>query len=219
MELGPFGGAEEPAWLFYADALGRDLVGIPTLIAALIGIGYCAVRGRRPETLVLMSYIATYLVVISTWAMKTERYLLPIIPPILALAGVGLFAAIGGLKNHPSVLNRMATAALFVFVFATNVRGYFLQTQAYQEDARTGASDWIEQHVPAGSYIVVEPYGPNLIGPPLLMTLDPGLRKQVIDRIGVQHVFAVQTMPMFQTSPERSALFYSLDLYPMPTTS
>ncbi|HLF22850.1 MAG TPA: hypothetical protein VI565_02935, partial [Burkholderiales bacterium] len=76
------------------------------------------------------------------------------------------------------------------------------------------AAEWIESHVPAGSYVVVEPYGPQLIGPPLLMTLDPGLRKQVIDRIGVQHVFAVQTIPMFQTVPERSAQFYSFELYP-----
>lgn len=215
MELGHFGGDDQPAWLFYAGALARELAGVPTLIAALIGIGYFAIRGNNRIALVLTSFIALYLVVISTWTMKTERYLLPAIPPIVVLAGAGLITAIRRLKELlPPTRYRVAAAILVVLVFATNVREYSGQTQAYQKDTRTDAADWIESYVPAGSYIVVEPYGPHLIGPPLLMTLDPGLRKQVIDRIGVQHVFAVQTIPMFQTVPERSAPFYSLDLYP-----
>jgi 4-amino-4-deoxy-L-arabinose transferase-like glycosyltransferase len=215
MDVGHFGGAEQPAVLFYAGALARELVGIPTLIAALIGIGYFAVRGKKRDAVVFTSFIAVYLTVISTWTMKTERYLLPILPPILILAGAGLATAIRGLKKRlPAARYRAATAVLLVLVFGVNLRQYVGQTQSYQRDTRTDAADWIEHHVPAGSYLVLEPYGPNVIGPPILMTLDPGLRKQVIDRIGREHLFAVQTIPMFQTAPERSAHFYSLDLYP-----
>lgn len=46
------------------------------------------------------------------------------------------------------------------------------------------------------------------------MSYDAPFRNRILRRLGSKPVFAVQTMPMFQTDAERSAPFYSLELYP-----
>jgi hypothetical protein len=184
------------------------------LITALIGVGYLvAFRGSRPA-IVLATFVIVYLIVVSTWNMKAERYLLPTIPPILVLAGSGCLVLLRRLQGLLTPKRCRAAALLILLtMFLPDLTRYFRQVQVYQTDTRTDVAEWLESRVAPGSYIVTEPYGPNIMGPPLLMTLDPGLRNRVVTEIGKERVFAVQSIPMFQTHPNRSAPFYSLELY------
>ncbi len=214
MMFGHFGLDEGPAWIFYAGLLSSDVINPLVFIAALVGIWDKVLRQRNPPALVLAGFVVLYLGVISTWAMKTDRYLLPVLPPMLVFAGVGLAATLQRCKDFLAPrLHYVAVLAILVTIVLLEGFRYANYVEGYQQDTRTDVAKWIIQHAAPGSYIVTEPYGPNLVGPPVLVSLDRDLQKQVIERIGPKSVFAVQILPMFQIRPERSGAFYNVDLY------
>lgn len=213
MATGHFGLDEHATGLFYARMLFGGVMSVTALLGAAIGVGLFVVRQRRRPAIVMASFVVLYLIVISTWEMKADRYLLPLIPIILVFSGLGMAAALGK-QGGSSARRRVAAIAFLLLVSIPETTRYVRHVQEFQSDARTDATAWLSQYVPAGSYVVTEYYGPEMLGPPVLMTLDPGLRKAVVGRLGTTRIFAMQTLPMFQTHPERSAPFYSLERYP-----
>ncbi len=214
MALGHFGADARATWLYYATLLLGKVVSIPVAVAALGGIILFAVFRRDRSALVLGSFVAAYLVVVCSWAMKADRYLLPLVPPLSVLAAVFAGAVLKRLRESPRVLPaRVLSVAVLVAVLAPGFVRYVSEVRSFQQDPRTEAREWIDANVPGGAYVVTEFYGPEFIGPDFLMSMNPALRKRVIDRVGTQHIYAKQLLPMFQTQSERSAPFYSLALY------
>jgi hypothetical protein len=150
------------------------------------------------------------------WSTKADRYLLPVLPPLLILAAGGVIAAAeftrrGLDRAHaPSI----AAALLGIVLLTWNLGGIRQHRVAIQHDTRTDAQEWIEANLPPGAFIVTEGYSPDLLDPAALTQLDPNIRTRVLERWRGRPIFAVITLPMYQTSPERSAPFYSLTLYP-----
>ena len=215
MELGHFG-VTQSAWSFYGHSLMHGLLGLVGLTMALVGVAYtCIKRSSRPA-MVLVIFCVAYCCVIATWSTKADRYLLPVFPPLLTLAATGVLVTTESIKRVSGRAQAATIAAvlLVVVLLMWNLGGIKQYRAEIQHDTRTDAQIWIESNLPNGAFIVTEGYGPDLLDPSTVLQLDPQIRKRVLDRWRERPIFAVSTLPMYQTHPERSAPFYSLSLYP-----
>jgi len=214
MELGHFG-VTESAWAFYGHVLTNSLLGVAGLLVAIIGVFACVKRASKPA-LTLLAFCLVYGCVIATWSTKADRYLLPVLPPLLVFASCGVEATVE-LAKRLVVRSRtpsLAGALLGCVLLTWNLGQISHNRAASQHDTRTDAQEWIEKNLPGGAFVVTEGYGPDLLDPATLTQLDPGVRTRVLERWRTRPVFAVTALPMYQTRPERSAPFYSLALYP-----
>jgi hypothetical protein len=213
MEAGHFGQSAGAAWGYYAREFVGDSPGVPFALAALAGIALVAVKARNTAAIVSAAFLFAYLCVVGAWSMKADRYLLPVLPPAFVLAGAGVEAGVKLLAARGRAWRAGAAVLCAGLLLGWNVRYLPGRIGASQYDARTEAQNWIEAHVAEGSLIVSEHYGPQLFGTADLLQLAPRTRAQVLALRRGRPVFATLSLPMFQTVPERSARFYSLDLY------
>lgn len=214
MLLGHFGGGETPAWLYYARTLLSDRLGPPLALLALLGFAVYALRRRETGALLIAAFLVPYLLGISTWQMRAERYLLPALPLLFLFAGAALALTmrIGRLSRRGPTAKALVVGGLTVLAALPMLRSLPDYMRELGPDSRTVAARWIRENVPPGSMIVTEEYGPSLMGPAEYMDLDPAVRGQL--RPGVDcGRYAVQTIPMFQVVPERASGYYDLSLY------
>ena len=216
MRLGHFGlGEGADRGLYFRDLAGT-IVGWPFLLAA--GAGFLTLLGkrRRATAVVLAVFLGSYLIPLSSWSMKADRYLAPVIPVLAVLAGCGL-AGLSRLAERrgwprPAAIAMGTAAALLVC--AVPFKGYPTLLARARPDTRTLALRWMEANLPAGSFILSEYFGPDLLRPATLLPLDPAIEDRLLSGAGRRPVFAVQILPLFQSRPELSAAFYHLDLHP-----
>jgi 4-amino-4-deoxy-L-arabinose transferase-like glycosyltransferase len=214
MREGHFGLEASSTWLFYIRALGERILGWPLAALAASGLVYRLFRRRDRASLVLASFVIPYAIAIASWAMKADRYLLPLVPAALVLAA----SAMDDVLRVPqiaanSILRTGAAAALFVASAAPLVLAYPAHLREYAPDTRTLAREWIEAHIPSGAFIVAESYGPELLSPHALLSVGREIRTEALERLADRPQYAVQPIPMLQVYPERSAAFYDLNLY------
>ncbi len=210
MAEGHFGVAQTSSWIAYGKALAGRVVSIPVVLAAMAGMGWLAFRRRDRGAIALLVFLLTYLVIVASWRMRADRYLLPVLPVLLVFAA----APMAALLDSKTRLRRVTAVLLILAVGAVDLGRHGRAVAAMHADARTEAANWIDANIPHGAFILTEHYGPDFIAPPLLMQFDPSLRVQVLQRMGGRPVHAVQRLLMFQTQPEESAPFYALALYP-----
>jgi tetratricopeptide (TPR) repeat protein len=145
--------------------------------------------------------------------MKADRYLLPILPVLLLFAAT----ALDGIPRLPAIAEgkrRIAAAALLFLAAAVPLAAHYTaHTRRYEPDSRTLAREWLEANVPSGAFIVSESYGPELMGPQMLLSLDKGIRTRLLERTADRPQYAVQPIPMMQVYPELTEVFYDLRLY------
>jgi 4-amino-4-deoxy-L-arabinose transferase-like glycosyltransferase len=214
MQAGHFGQTGSPTALFYGAALVTRVLGWPAALAALGGLVYFAWRGKR-WAWVVASFAVPYLLVVSSWTMRADRYLLPLLPAAAVLAGAALAELAGAIRSRPAWVRRGAVLAGVLVVAAGPVRGFADQLQRLTPDTRTEAKAWIEANVPAGAMIATESYGPELLDPIVLWPLESRVRERILSGGNGAKVYAVQEVPMYQVDPELSAAFYDLGLYRM----
>jgi 4-amino-4-deoxy-L-arabinose transferase-like glycosyltransferase len=215
MELGHFG-VSGSAWAFYGHALTERLLGVLGVTMATIGAFHMCVKRPARPAIALIIFCLAYGCAIAMWSTKADRYLLPVLPPLLALVAGGVIATTDFTRR---VLDRaqgasIAATLLGIALLTWNLGGIREYRVAIQHDTRTDAQEWIEANLPPGAFIVTEGYGPDLLDPATLIQLDPHIRTRVLERWRERPVFAVVALPMYQTRPERSAPFYNLTLYP-----
>lgn len=211
MEAGHFGATGSPTWIYYLKTLGGPILGWPALVLGIAGMVFLA-RRRRPWTVILLSFAAPYLVMISLWNMQAERYLMPVVPVFLLFAVAAVNRVLERIRIPGSLPRVWAAGVIAFFVLAATPLGAFPKLlNRIKPDTRTEARRLIEAQVPSGGFIVSEFLGPELFGPLDYWPLPGGLK----DRIRVQNVpfFAFMRIPMFQARPEESAVFYDLSLY------
>jgi 4-amino-4-deoxy-L-arabinose transferase-like glycosyltransferase len=213
MALGHFGSESSSPWSFYGHALVGEAnvaVGLLALLGTIL-----LIRKRERPFWVLASLIGLYVVAVMTWRLKADRYLLPILPCVLMLAAVAASFLANWYAQRTRVLRSadVLAGAICCGLVVFNLSGLATQREANQYDARSDAQNWIEANLPAGSLIVMESQGPDLVDPVLLTQLDPALRQSVLERWKRRPIFGTIALPMYQTRPERSAPFYDTDLY------
>lgn len=215
MRLGHFGLTGSSSWFYYARSLGETILGWPAAILGVFGLVYTAGVRRRKPALVLAAFVAPYLVVVSTWSMHADRYLLPVLPVLLLFATTVVGEAIGtapALRWPKSA--RVGTVAVLITIMAVpTIMAYPTYLRSIRTDTRTTAADWIEANISPGSYLVVEPYGPEVLGPLELSQVNSAIRNAAIALQKGKPNYAILWMPIFQMGPERSGVFYDHALY------
>ncbi len=163
----------EQTWEFYLLRSLPEHMGWPLLIAAFCTLAYLLFR-RRNLFPVAGLLPVIYLTVICTWNMRADRYLLPVIPPLILLASIGIIFARDYVAQwkFPEVLTpvfALPGGRLLMFTIVTVI--LFVQpligVSRYHQsvalpDTRVAAKEWVIQHMPKGSIIGTILFGMHL---------------------------------------------------------
>jgi len=148
-------------WYNLEVNLGGTL-GVVLVVLAVAGLGWALWRHTTVD-LLLAPYALAYFVYISTWKELADRYLLPILP-LLLLFAVRMCLDLVDLRPA----GRRVAVPLVALVLAAALVAPLAGSIAFDRglsgaDVRVRAKAWVERHVPAGSIIATESYGPPLV--------------------------------------------------------
>jgi hypothetical protein len=142
----------------YTALLSRDAIGWPAIVLAVLGAVMLSLRSWRHALIILM-FPAAFLLFISN-TIPASRYLNPVIPSLAVLAAYGAvrLASIGAGKTRRIVaLGLVAAAALPAAIGSVRADQFILRP-----DTRTIARQFIEERLPRGTCIAVQPYSVQL---------------------------------------------------------
>jgi hypothetical protein len=139
---------------YYLGAL-RQSMGLPLFGVSIAGLAY-GMWKRTPADVILVPFVLVFYVAIASTSSDVlyyPRYVLPILVVLAALAGRLLYELWQRLGRSNVLVATALAGALIAVPAIQSIRDDHLLTQT---DTRTLAKDWIEQHVPAGSKILIE---------------------------------------------------------------
>jgi 4-amino-4-deoxy-L-arabinose transferase-like glycosyltransferase len=140
------------------------------LIIVAISIVYFIYQ-RKKARLLLLIFPFLYLAVIISWQMRADRYLLPVVPPLLLIGSIGLReiaeTTIGSIKTSQLIKMvsfnacRVTIGIVLAFVlFFEPVSALLRYHQSLEfPDTRMIAKEWIKTYLPRGSVIAEIPMG------------------------------------------------------------
>ena len=137
-------------------------LGVALVVLAIAGLAWALWRHTAVD-LLLAPYALAYFVYISTWKELADRYLLPVLPLLLLLA---VRSCLELVDLRPAARRVAAPAVAFVLAAALVtplVGSVAFDRELSGPDVRVRAKAWVERHVPAGSIIATENYGPPLV--------------------------------------------------------
>jgi 4-amino-4-deoxy-L-arabinose transferase-like glycosyltransferase len=111
----------------------------PALLVCALGVGVAIARRTRTDV-ILLSFVAVYFIDLCTLGAHFDRYLLPLLPPLGALAG-----RLRGLAP--------VTLLLLVVPLTWSIRD---ARELTKTDTRVVAHRWIEHHLPHGARLAVD---------------------------------------------------------------
>jgi hypothetical protein len=155
-------GAQGGAFDYYLSLLVHDQpVLLPGLAVALLA----AWRGRfRKEIIVVAAFAVANFALISTETVRFDRDLLPVLPALMMLNGfAAVWVAELAVARWPGIprTGRLAlTSVAVVGVLIPALIGALGVPEAVDQAPRTETMAWLEAHVPKGSFVVNENYGP-----------------------------------------------------------
>ena len=148
-------------WYNIEVNLGGTL-GVVLVVLAIAGLAWALWRHTTVD-LLLAPYALAYFVYISTWKELADRYLLPILPLLLLLA-VRLCLELIDLRPATRRVAAPAVALVLAAALVAPLAGAIaFDRELSGVDVRIRAKAWIERHLPAGSIIASEHYGPPLV--------------------------------------------------------
>ena len=212
MTLGHFGVSAGTAYATYARDWFTTFLGAPLGLLGLAGLAWFAVRRER-WAIALVALALPFSLVVGSWQMKADRYLLPL-APIAAIAAGVLLARLGQLwapRLRPAATLVPALGGLACALPLLLMLPPYWRT--LDTDTRDQSRRWIESHLPPGSFVASELYGPELLSPMQLLTADGDVLAQIKRRSPSRPLYALQTVPMFVMDPGRSAKYYDLAHY------
>lgn len=203
----------EPGWLIYFKHL-RNSLRWPALLLVLGGAVLAIVRsvrgpGRVRWTL-LVAFPVLYFWFVSRQSLIFGRYLLPIVPFVCLLAAAAVVSGVSLLRRFsiPRALRTALITALTVAVLLPSAIASigFNRTMARQGTAAL-AYEWLMQHAPKGSAIVIESAGLVLTHSPFTSRNVPQLRERPYEHYvetGVDYLIASsQCYGPYLASPEK----------------
>jgi 4-amino-4-deoxy-L-arabinose transferase-like glycosyltransferase len=194
-----------PAALAFLDR-AWDALG-PALVVALAGLVVALLRRARAD-LVLASFVLAYYASLLTIDAHFDRYVLPLLAPLGALAGRNrAFAAV--------------TLALLVVPLAWSIGD---DRRLLREDTRIEAHAWLEENLPRGARVAADPSTPPLEGRRVLRLELPGpgrepdpnrdvdrLRAQGIEYVVVTGAVADRVLAAAPHYPREARFYRELD--------
>jgi 4-amino-4-deoxy-L-arabinose transferase-like glycosyltransferase len=150
-------GFEHDSWALFSFT-GKLWDGFgPALVIGLIGLALALYRRTRTD-LILASFVLAYLVDLLTIRAHFDRYVLPLVPALAALAGRQRLLA-------PITLGCLIVP--LVWAIGDDVR-------LTRTDTRAVAHAWIVRHVPSHATVAAESSTPALEGHPIVGLALPG---------------------------------------------
>ena len=141
-------------------------LGVVLVVLGVAGLAAALLRRRRVDVL-LVSYVAAYYLYVSSWNELMDRYLLPVVPVLLVLAARACVAAprVARVRRHiPVFAPAFAVVCLLAVAFVVPLQASIRYGSGLSgTDVRSVAKQWVERHIPGGTVIAVEPYGPPLV--------------------------------------------------------
>ena len=143
-------------WIFFA-----------VVLASII---YLVTSGKK-SNFVLLIFPLVCISIIGSWAMRADRYIMPIIPVLILIGSIGIvkgwdfiveFLGSPRLKRiTESPWHRISGATIVAMIVAIPLLAEDVRYhQSFSlPDTRTVAKEWIVQHLPAGSTIATGPFG------------------------------------------------------------
>jgi 4-amino-4-deoxy-L-arabinose transferase-like glycosyltransferase len=132
----------------------------PALVVCGVGLVFAFVRRTRAD-LVLASFVVVYFADLLTLSAHFDRYVLPLVPALGALAG--------RMRSLAPV-----TLLLLVVPLTWSIRD---TKELTRTDTRIVAHRWVEQNVPPGTRIAADPSTPSFEGLRVLSLLLPGPKR------------------------------------------
>jgi Dolichyl-phosphate-mannose-protein mannosyltransferase len=135
----------------------------PGLALVLAGIILALWSPRRIAWLVVL-WPALFLAFISGLSLRWERWVIPVIPFLAMLAAAGWSWSISAISRRSRVsVGRWCGFAVAMFVLLPLLRADIIQGREMSGiDTRILAGAWIIDHVPPGSKLLIEEWGPQL---------------------------------------------------------
>jgi len=188
METGHFGQTSGTASiLFYAVEIWKStgIIGLAAVVALMQTIGE-----RDARRGILFIWIIAYLVVVSTWQMRADRYLLPVVAVILLMGVTAIFDMASRLKAPWKIGMTVIAGMLYLLPQSFALDAHYAGVSA--PDTRSQARVWFQEQIPPGSLVAVETY-----------TIQPGVLNGYLDiRLYTDVV-----------DPQRWSCFYDLGWY------
>jgi hypothetical protein len=178
--------ADMAGYLFHLLHSFPEGMGILPFGLALVGL-ICAVARPGWREAILLAFPLPYFLVIGMWSSRFERYALPLLPFLAVLAAVGLDRLVatarqrfdgragGRLRAMTPAAGLALAAALIVAPEVVRVVHWHLLLA--RPDTRQVAGAWIEERIPAGARIALEPYSPAI-------RLSPAMVRAERERLG-----------------------------------
>jgi len=207
MRLGHFGSDLGSTWLTYVRDWFTATAGWPLALASLAGLVVFLGMRRRAWAMVLGAFVVAYAALVSSFAMKADRYLLPLIPAACVFAAALVAELCARARTRWAMAGATAVLALPALLALPS------HVASLRPDTRTLARTWFEANVPAGAFVACEQYGPPLPSPLELQAVDRDLMPVLEQRGYRPTVYAVISVPLFQVDPGRSSAFYDPALY------
>jgi 4-amino-4-deoxy-L-arabinose transferase-like glycosyltransferase len=170
---GHFGSSTaQPAWLFYLQNGFRENIGLLSQFLAIGGVAYSMIKHRKKD-IILLSIPLVLFIIIGGWKAMAVRYLLPLTPFFILIASVFLDSILtkieSGLAKSPASFllhsgqkGWLSAFIILIFILPSIHKVTRFDMSLRQKDTRTVARDWIEENIPAGSYMAKEMYGPPI---------------------------------------------------------
>ncbi len=153
---GKLGQESELGWWYYVKSLTWGFGWLP--LAAAIGGGIVMLRRDWRIALLLVAFPIVLWLYMGNQGRHFGRWLMPIYPALCVLAGIAVVALVDRLRWRPAPLLAVATLALCVQGLVQSIH---IDTVLGKRDTRTLARAWMEEHIPDGAGVVVEPFVPG----------------------------------------------------------
>lgn len=148
-------------WFHFRQSLVHG-IGWPI---AIIGMGGLLVSIFRPKSPLFLCapFALLYFLMIGFSNTLFQRYAIPIIPFVALFAAWMLESGNEYLFRSTRVRLTATGIMIFFFILPNFVRIIYHDHLLTKEDTRTLCADWIVKNVPAGSVVVLDAYGPQLL--------------------------------------------------------
>lgn len=166
---------------WYVERLVTDL-GIALAVVAVLGIALVP-RDRRGLWAAVLVWPVGHLALLGSMSMAVERTLTPLLPGLFVVVGASLGVVLERAKTwRPAFAGVVAAVVALTLVVPARSSLGELAT-LLRPSTREVAAAWIVEHVPAGSKVLLEWYGPKLDEQRYTLTTDRFVTRRTLEEI------------------------------------